>query len=101
MVDSMSTAFDPKKMAVLPESLKKVCCGRLATGKEINVDVYHRVRDGLGHGTVPHKNFYAYVWYQGGIWFAEVWRKGFQVASYSSVYLTEILQQLTETYGSL
>jgi hypothetical protein len=101
MVDSMSTQLDPLYMYVLPEKLKAMCCGRLATGDVIHQDVYDRVRDGQGHGTIPHKNYYAYCWFQYGEWHAEVWRKGFQVGTWSDPMLTVVIRGLTDQYGSL
>lgn len=101
MVDRMSVQFDPSKIRFLPSKLKALCCGRLATGNVVHQDVYDRVRDGQGHGTIPHKNFYAYCWFQDGEWHAEVWRKGFQVGTWSDPMLVGIVQDLTDMYGAL
>lgn len=101
MVDRMSVQFDPRKIRFLPSKAKAVCCGRLATGTDVDEAVYDRVREGRGHGTIPHKNFYAYCWFQEGQWHAEVWQKGFHVATWSDPMLTNIIRDLTDRYGTL
>lgn len=67
---------------------------------QVDPGVYHSVRRGPVYGSWVGKLFLAFLWFQEGRWFCEVWSKRINIGSYNDADFKALVRLVRERHGT-